>query len=52
MKLIDEELGGTTPLEIIIKFPRTKLKQVRMMNLRIGVMKMTIKMRKKYWFKR
>ena len=21
MKLIDEELGGTTPLEVIIKFP-------------------------------
>ena len=21
MKLIDEELGGTTPLEIILKFP-------------------------------
>ena len=25
MKLIDEELGGTTPLEVIIKFPETKL---------------------------
>ena len=25
MKLIDEELGGTTPLEIILKFPETKL---------------------------
>ena len=24
MKLIDEELGGTTPLEIILKFPETK----------------------------
>ena len=22
MKLIDEKLGGTTPLEIIIKFPK------------------------------
>ena len=22
MKLIDEELGGTTPLDIIIKFPK------------------------------
>ena len=21
MKLIDEELGGTTPLEVILKFP-------------------------------
>ncbi len=24
MKLIDEELGGTTPLEVILKFPKTK----------------------------
>ena len=24
MKLIDEELGGTTPLEVILKFPDTK----------------------------
>ena len=24
MKLIDEELGGTTPLEVIIKFPQKK----------------------------
>ena len=24
MKLIDEELGGTTPLEIILKFPAKK----------------------------
>ena len=22
MKLIDEELGGTTPLDIIVKFPK------------------------------
>ena len=22
MKLIDEKLGGTTPLEVILKFPR------------------------------
>ena len=26
MKLIDEELGGTTPLEVIIKFPEKELK--------------------------
>ncbi len=26
MKLIDEELGGTTPLEVIIKFPEKKFK--------------------------
>ena len=24
MKLIDEELGGTTPLEVILKFPKNK----------------------------
>ena len=24
MKLIDEELGGTTPLEVILKFPNIK----------------------------
>ncbi len=28
MKLIDNELGGTTPLEIILKFPITKNKEV------------------------
>ena len=27
MKLIDEELGGTTPLEVILKFPVTKNKE-------------------------
>ena len=27
MKLIDEELGGTTPLEVIIKFPEKKKKK-------------------------
>ena len=27
MKLIDEELGGTTPLEVILKFPTTKNKE-------------------------
>ena len=25
MKLIDEELGGTTPLEVIIKFPKKEI---------------------------
>ena len=24
MKLIDEELGGTTPLDVIIKFPKNE----------------------------
>jgi predicted RND superfamily exporter protein len=28
MKLIDEELGGTTPLEVILKFPETKNKEI------------------------
>ena len=27
MKLIDEKLGGTTPLEIILKFPNKEEKQ-------------------------
>ena len=27
MKLIDEKLGGTTPLEIILKFPKKKVKK-------------------------
>ena len=26
MKLIDEELGGTTPLEVILKFPKKEEK--------------------------
>ena len=28
MKLIDEELGGTTPLEIILKFPEAKKQEI------------------------
>ena len=28
MRLIDEELGGTTPLEVILKFPEAKNKEV------------------------
>ena len=28
MKLIDEELGGTTPLEVILKFPEKKKKKM------------------------
>ena len=42
MKLIDEELGGTTPLEVILKFPTKKNKekhQLKMMSLKIGMMK-------------
>ena len=46
MKLIDEKLGGTTPLEVILKFPdKEKLNLMKMMNLKIGVM-MKIKMMK------
>ena len=40
MKLIDEELGGTTPLEVILKFPKKEEKiQMRKMSLKIGVKK-------------
>ena len=40
MKLIDEKLGGTTPLEIILKFPdKENLNLMKMMSLRIGVMR-------------
>jgi predicted RND superfamily exporter protein len=28
MKLIDEELGGTTPLEVILKFPKAKIEKI------------------------
>ena len=31
MKLIDEKLGGTTPLEVIIKFPKSRNKNQKMM---------------------
>ena len=27
MKLIDEKLGGTTPLEVILKFPKKEIKE-------------------------
>ena len=50
MKLIDEELGGTTPLEVILKFPKKKIKKLmKMMNLMIGKMMMN-KNDEKYWF--
>ena len=40
MKLIDEKLGGTTPLEVILKFPEKKEDKLEeMTNLRIGAMK-------------
>ena len=37
MKLIDEKLGGTTPLEVILKFPDEKMRK-KMMKM-TGVMK-------------
>ena len=47
MKLIDEKLGGTTSLEVILKFPKKEItKLMRMMNLKIGEMK-KIKMMKR-----
>ena len=51
MKLIDENLGGTTPLEVILKFPdKVKVKtQLKMMNLKIGEMKKD-QDDEKYWF--
>ena len=39
MKKIDDDLGGTTPLNIILKFP-IKTKKVKMMNLMNGKKKM------------
>ena len=41
MKLIDEKLGGTTPLESYIKISRRKLfwNLVKMMNLKAGMTK-------------
>ena len=39
MKLIDEKLGGTTPLEVIIKFPNKKKLRIVTMNSKIGTMK-------------
>ena len=37
MKKIDEKLGGTTPLNIILKFPTKKLKLKMMMNFQSGM---------------
>ena len=40
MKKIDEDLGGSTPLNIIVKFPANEKKTRRMMmNLMSGKMK-------------
>ena len=29
MKLIDKELGGTTPLEVILKFPKKEIQETK-----------------------
>ena len=40
MKKIDDDLGGTTPLNIILKFPTKTLKiKKKMMNLMNGIRK-------------
>ena len=53
MKLIDEKLGGTTPLEVILKFPNkanySEVLKKKMKILKIGTMT-KIKIMKKYWF--
>ena len=49
MKLIDEKLGGTTPLEVILKFPDNNdeaVIELRMMNLKIGVKMMMMQIMK------
>ena len=37
MKKIDDELGGTTPLNIILKFPAKQTKSTMMMNFLNGM---------------
>ena len=41
-----KNLGGTTPLEVIIKFPEKDLKLMMKMNLKIGIMKIMKKIMK------
>ena len=41
MKLIDEELGGTTPLDIVLKFPK-KAKKMKMMMIGMKKKQMTL----------
>ena len=36
MKKIDEELGGTTPLNVILKFHQVKKRNILMMNFQNG----------------
>ena len=50
MKLIDEKLGGTTSLEVILKFPKKEiLNLMKMMNLKIGEDEES-QDDEKYWF--
>ena len=42
MKIIDDNLGGTTPLDLILKFP-SKIKESRTMNFLNGKKKMKMK---------
>ena len=45
MKKIDDDLGGTTPLNVIIKFPaKNKLKKMMMMSFLNGMRMLKIKM--------
>ena len=44
MKKIDEDLGGTTPLNVIIKFPTKKtLRKKMMMSFQSGMMMLKMK---------
>ena len=44
MKKIDDDLGGTTPLNVIIKFPvKEKLKKMMTMNFLNGMKKAKMK---------
>ena len=51
MKKIDENLGGTTPLNII-KISSKKIKKLRMMNFLSGKRKLKAMKIKQYWFTR
>ena len=53
MKKIDDELGGTTPLNIILKFPKKKMKKkLKMMNFLSGMKITKNEDKSKYWFTR
>ena len=50
MKLIDEELGGTTPLEVILKFPKKEEKNTNEEDEFEDWGEEDIKNDEKYWF--